>query len=55
MDICQFWETKFMSLIQKYEERVPTFSFLTRHHFKAELYRFIYLVIFSKKNYIRLY
>ena len=40
-----------MSLNQKYEERVRKFSFLARHHFKAELYRYIYnynyIVIFG--------
>ena len=33
-----------MSMSQKYEERVRKFSFLTRHHFKADLYRYIYIV-----------
>ena len=37
-----------MSLSQKYEERLRKFSFLARYHFKAELYRFIYIAIFSK-------
>ena len=37
-----------MSLSQKYEERLRKFSFLARHHFKAELYRYIYTVIFGK-------
>ena len=37
-----------MSLSQKYEERVHKFSFLVRHDFKAELYRYIYIVIFGK-------
>ena len=37
-----------MSLSQKYEERVRKFSFLARHHFKAELYRYICIVIFGK-------
>ena len=37
-----------MSLSQKYEERVRKFPFLPRHHFKAELYRYIYIVIFGK-------
>ena len=37
-----------MSLSQKYEERVQKSSFLARHHFKAELYRYIYIVIFGK-------
>ena len=34
--------------ITEYEERVRKFSFLARHHFKSELYRFIYIVIFGK-------
>ena len=38
-----------MSLSQKYEERVRKFSFVARHHFKAELYRYIYTVIFGKR------
>ena len=37
-----------MSLSQKYEERVRTFSLLARHHFKTELYCYIYIVIFVK-------
>ena len=37
-----------MSLSQKYEERVRKFSCLARHHFKAELYRCIYIVVFGK-------
>ena len=37
-----------MSLSQKYEERVMKFSFLARHDFKAELYRYIYIAIFGK-------
>ena len=44
MKICQFWSMGFMSLSQKYEERVRKFSFLTRNHFKADLYRYIYIV-----------
>ena len=36
-----------MSFSQKYEERVRKFSFLAGH-FKVELYRYIYLVIFGK-------
>ena len=32
----------------KNEERVRKFSFLARNHFKEELYRCIYLVIFGK-------
>ena len=46
--ICQFWGTEFVSLSQKYEERVRKFSLLTRRHFKVELYRYIYIVIFGK-------
>ena len=46
--ICQLWGREFMSLIQKYEERVRKFSFLARHYFKAELYCYIYIVIFVK-------
>ena len=37
-----------MSLSQKYEERVRKFSFLARHHFNAELYGYIYIVICGK-------
>ena len=37
-----------MLLSQKYEERVQKFSFLIRHHFKAQLYCYIYIVIFGK-------
>ena len=37
-----------MSLSQKYEERVRKFSLLARHHFKTELYCYIYIVIFVK-------
>ena len=37
-----------MSLSQKYKERVRKLSFLTRHHFKVELYRYVYIVIFGK-------
>ena len=48
MKICRFWGKEFMSLSQKYEERVRKFSFLARHHVKAELYRYIYIVIFGK-------
>ena len=48
MKICQFWDKEFMSLGQNYEERVRKFSFLARHHFKAELYRYIYTVIVGK-------
>ena len=37
-----------MSLSQKYEERVRRISFLTQLHFKAELCRYIYIVIFGE-------
>ena len=37
-----------MSLNEKYEERVRKFSFFGRCHFKAELSRYIYTVIFGK-------
>ena len=37
-----------MSLSRKDEERVRNFSFLARHHFKVELYRYIDVVIFGK-------
>ena len=37
-----------MCLSQKYEKIVRKFSFLARHHFKAELYRYIYTIIFGK-------
>ena len=37
-----------MSVSQRYEERVQKFSFFARHHFKAELYHYIYIVIFGK-------
>ena len=33
---------------QKYEEKVRKFSFLARLHFKVELYRYIYTVVFGK-------
>ena len=42
MKICQYLGREFMSLSQKYEERVRIFSFLVRHDFKAELYCCIY-------------
>ena len=37
-----------MSLSQKFVERVRKFSFLARHHFKVELFRYIYIVAFGK-------
>ena len=37
-----------MSFSQRYEERAGTFSCLAQHHFKAELYRYVYTVIFGK-------
>ena len=54
MKICQFCGTEFMSLNQKYEESGRKFSFFSRHDFKAELYRYIYIVIFEK-NLLELY
>ena len=50
MMICQFWNREFMSLSQKYEEKVRKFSFLAQfsYYFKSELYRYIYIVIFGK-------
>ena len=44
----QFWGRGFISLSQKYDEKVRKFSFLARHHFKVELYRYIYTVVFGK-------
>ena len=35
MKICQFWGKGFMSLSQKYEEKVRKFSFFAQHHFKG--------------------
>ena len=49
MKVCQFWARGFMSLSHKYEERVQKFSFLVRHCFKAELYCYIYTVMFRKQ------
>ena len=48
MSICQLWARESMSLSRKYEERVRKFSFLARHHFKAELDRYICIAIFGK-------
>ena len=48
MKICQFWGKKFISLRQKYEERVRKFSFFVRNHLKTELYRYIFIIIFGK-------
>ena len=48
MKICQFWGRELMPLSQKYEEGVREFSFLSQHHFKAESYRYIYIVNFGK-------
>ena len=48
MKICQFCGREFISLSQKYGERVRKFSFFARYHFKAELYRYIHIVIFGK-------
>ena len=48
MKICQFWGMESMSLNYVFEscQRVPKLSFLARHHFKEDLYRYIYIVIF---------
>ena len=43
MKICQFWGRKFISLSQRYEEKVRKFSFLAQHHFQAG-------VLFLKKS-----
>ena len=48
MKICQFWGKKFISLRQKYEERLREFSFFVRNHLKTELYRYIFIIIFGK-------
>ena len=48
METGQFWGREFMSMSQKYEERVRTFSFLARNHFEAELHPYIYIFIFCK-------
>ena len=48
MKICQFWSKKFISLSQKYEERVRQFSIFARNHLKTELYRYIFIIIFGK-------
>ena len=48
VNFCQFWCWEFMSLSQKCEEREWKFSFLAQHHFKAELYCYVYVVIFGK-------
>ena len=46
--IYQFWGREFILLSQKYEEKVRKAFFLVRHHFKAELHRDIYIVMFGK-------
>ena len=50
MKICQFWGMESMSLNYVFEscQRVPKLSFLARHHFKEDLYRYIYIAIFGK-------
>ena len=48
MKFCQFWGREFMPLSQKYGERVQKFSSLAQCHFKAEFYRYIYILIFGK-------
>ena len=44
MKICQLWGRAFVSLTQRYEETVPKFSFLARHHILKQNY----IVIFGK-------
>ena len=44
----KIWGRRFLSLSQKYEERVRKFSFLAWHYFKVELYCCIYILIFGK-------
>ena len=46
-----------MLLNQKYVERLRKFSFLARHHFEAELYRYIISssLVNICQNYIGLY
>ena len=46
--ICQFRGREFMSLSQKYEERLRKFFFLARHCSKADLCRHIHIGIFGK-------
>ena len=48
MKICEFLGWEFMSLSHKYKETVRKFFFLTQLHFKAELYIYIYVVVFAK-------
>ena len=48
MKIFQFWDKGLTSLSQKYTEKVRKCSFLARRHFKAELYHYIYIVIFGQ-------
>ena len=58
MKICQYWGREFISLSGKYEERVRGFSFLARHYFNAELYRYIIISLSLVKicwSYIVLY
>ena len=38
-----------MPLSRKYEERAQKSFFLRRYHFKAELYRYIYIIIVGKR------
>ena len=47
MKTCQFWGRELISSSQKYEKTVWKFSFLA-YHFKAELYCYIYIVVFGK-------
>ena len=48
MKISHFEGRELMSLSQKYKDKTRKFFFLARHHFKAELYRYIYIFIFGK-------
>ena len=55
MKIYQFWGRELTSLNQKYEERVWKFSFLAKHHFKAELYNYYISIITFGKHLSELY
>ena len=48
MKICQFLGEEIMSLSQKCKEKAWKFSFLARHHFEAQLHRYVYIIIFGK-------
>ena len=58
MKTCHFWARRFMSLSQKYEERVRKISFHARRHFKAELLELHFkskVIFISDQNYSGLY